>query len=185
MSHKEVDFVSYVDSKFADLKEKFVKKLKEDLLSSITSLINEQNRQIENLNDKLTKQNSAISVLQNNVAVLNKQCSKLRRDINTKCDELEQYPRRQCLLIEGIVKPRKEKLEDVINPFKDCFAEADFDIPDTVLDRVHRTGPVYKDESDQNIQGIIVKFNNFRYISMFYKDWKKLKRGKPLVLGFN
>ena len=61
MSHKEVDFVSYVDSKFADLKEKFVKELKEDLLSSITSLINEQNRQIENLNDKLTKQNSTIS----------------------------------------------------------------------------------------------------------------------------
>ena len=72
MSHKEVDFVSYVDSKFADLKEKFVEELKEDLLLSITSLINEQNRQIENLNDKLTKQNSTISVLQN------------------KCDQLEQ-----------------------------------------------------------------------------------------------
>ena len=149
MSHKEVDFVSYVDSKFADLKEKFVKELKEDLLSSITSLINEQNRQIENLNDKLTKQNSTISVLQNNVEVLNEQCSKLRKDINTKCDELEQYSRRQCLRIEGIVKSRKEKVEDVINLVEDCFAEADVDIPDTVLDRTHRIGPVYKDELDQ------------------------------------
>ena len=71
MSHKEVDFVSYVGSKFADLKEKFVEELKEDLLLSITSLINEQNRQIENLNDKPTKQNSTTSVLQNNVEVLN------------------------------------------------------------------------------------------------------------------
>ena len=44
MNHKEVDFVSYVDSNFADLKEKFVKKLKEDLLSSITPLINKQNK---------------------------------------------------------------------------------------------------------------------------------------------
>ena len=44
-----------------------MKELKEDLLSRITSLINEQNRQIENLNDKLTKQNSIILVLQNNV----------------------------------------------------------------------------------------------------------------------
>ena len=110
MSHKEVNFVSYVDSKFANLKEIFVKELKEDLLSSITSLINEQNRQIENLNGKLTKQNSAISVLQNNVEVLNKQCWK---DINTKCDELKQYSKRQCLRIEGIVKTRKEKVEDV------------------------------------------------------------------------
>ena len=82
MNRKEVDFVSYVDSKFADLKEKSVKELKEDLLSNITSLINEQNRQIENLNDKLTKQNSTISELQNNVEVLNEQCSKLRKDIN-------------------------------------------------------------------------------------------------------
>ena len=115
MSHKEVDFVSYIDSKFTDLKLNFMKELKEDLLSNITSLINEQNRQIENLNDKLTKQNSTISVLQDNVKVLNEQCSKLRKDINTKCDELEQYSRRQCLRIEGIVKPRKEKVEDVIN----------------------------------------------------------------------
>ena len=128
MNHKEVDFVSYVDSKFADLKEKFVKELKEDLLLSITSLINEQNRQIENLNDRLTKQNSTISVLQNNAENFNEQCSKLRRDINTKCDELEKYSRRQCLRIEGIVKPRKEKVEDVISIVKDCFAEADVDI---------------------------------------------------------
>ena len=37
VSHKEVDFVSYIDSKFADLKEKFVKELKEDLLLNIVS----------------------------------------------------------------------------------------------------------------------------------------------------
>ena len=82
MSHKEVDFVGYVRSKFADLKEKIVKELKEDLLSSITSLTNEQNRQTENLNDKLTKHYLTISVLQNNVKALNEQCPKLRKDIN-------------------------------------------------------------------------------------------------------
>ena len=168
MRHKEVDFVSYIDSKFADFEEKFVEELKEDLLSNITSLINEQNKQIKILNEKLTKLNSTILILQNNVEFLNDQCSKLQKDINTKCDELEQYSRCQCLRIEGIVKPRKEKVEDVINLAKDCFAEADVNIPDTVLDRAHRTGPVCKDESDQNIQGIIVKFHNFRYRSMFY-----------------
>ena len=178
MNHKEVDFVSYNDSNFQDLKEKFVKELNEDLLSNITSLINEQNRKIENLNEKLTKQNSTISILQNNIEVLNDQCSKLQKDINTKCEELEQCSRRQCLRFQGIVKPRKEKVEDVINLVKECFAEADVDIPDTVLDRAHRIGAVHKDESDQNIQGIIVKFNNFRYRSMFYKNQKKIKRGK-------
>ena len=79
MSQKEVDIVSYIDSKFADLKEKFVEKKKEDLLSNITSLINEQNRQIENLDDKLTKQNSTISILQNNVEVLMNNVRNYRR----------------------------------------------------------------------------------------------------------
>ena len=91
---------------------------------------------------------------------------------------MEQYSRPQCLRIEGIVKSQKEKAEDVINIVKERFAEADIDIPDTVLDRTHKIGPVYKDESDQNIQGIIVKFNKFRYRSMFRKNRKKLKRGK-------
>ena len=74
----------------------------------------------------------------------------------------------------------KENAEDVINLVKKCFAEADVDIPDTVLDRARRSGPVYKDESDQNFQGIIVKFDKFRYRSMFYKNRKKIKRGKRL-----
>ena len=73
-------------------------------------------------------------------------------------------------------------MEDVINLVKDCFAVADVDIPDTVLDRAHRIWSVYKYESDQNIQGIIVKFNNFRYRSMFYKNWKKLKQGKRVQI---
>ena len=57
-SHKKVDFVTYINSKIADLKEKFVKELKEDLLSNITSsLVNEQNMPIENLNENLTQHN--------------------------------------------------------------------------------------------------------------------------------
>ena len=91
---------------------------------------------------------------------------------------MEKYSRRQCLRIEGIVKPQKEKTEDVTNIVKECFPEADIDILDTVLDRAHRIGPVYKDESDQNLEGIIVKLSNFRYRSMFPKNRKKLKRGK-------
>ena len=102
MSHKEVNFVIYTDSKFTDLNEKFVKEVVEDLLSNITSLIIVQNRNIENLNEKLTKQNSNISILQNNVEIYNEYCSKLQKDINTKFDELEQYSRRQCHRIEEL-----------------------------------------------------------------------------------
>ena len=91
---------------------------------------------------------------------------------------MEQYSRRSYLRIEGIVKEHKEKAEDVINLVKECFAEAEVDIPNIVLNRAHRIGPVYNGESDQDIQGIIVKFNNFGYRSMFYQNRKKLKWGK-------
>ena len=145
------------------------------MLSSITSLINEQNKKIENLNEKITQQDSTISILQNNVDVLKENCLKLQDDIDARCDELEQYSRRQCLRIEGIVKPKNEKVENVIKLVQECFAEAKVDIPDTVLDRAHRVGPTYKDQSNNDVQGIIVKFNNFRYRSMFYKNRKNLK----------
>ena len=71
--------------------------------------------------------------MQDNVKVLNEQRSKLQKDTNTKCDELEHYSRYQCLRTEGIVKPQKEKVEDVTNIVKECFAEDNADISDTVL----------------------------------------------------
>ena len=40
ISHKEVDFISYIYRKFVDLNKKNVKEMREDLLSNIT-LINE------------------------------------------------------------------------------------------------------------------------------------------------
>ena len=107
-----------------------------------------KNRHIENLSEELTQQNSTILILQNNVQLVNEHCLKLQKDINTKCDESEQCSRRQCLRIEGIVKPPKEKAEDVINLVEECFAEAYVDISDTALDRTHKTGPVYKDDDE-------------------------------------
>ena len=117
--------------------------LKENLLSNITSLINEQNKKIEHLNEKITQQNSTISVYKIMLMFWKK--------IDVRCDELEQYSRRQYLRIEGIVKPEKEKVENVTNLVQECFTEAKLDTPDNVLDRAHRTGPIYKDESNNNV----------------------------------
>ena len=62
---------------------------------------------------------------------------------------MEQYSRRQYLQIEGIVKPHKEKAEDIINLVKECFAEANVDITDTVLGRAHRIGHVLSTKMSQ------------------------------------
>ena len=96
---------------------------------------------------------------------------------------MEQYSKCQCLRIERIVKPHKEKAKDVINLVKECFAEADVDIPDSVLDRANRIIPAYKDESDQSVQGIILKFNSCRYRSIFYENRKKLKPGERVRIN--
>ena len=84
----------------------------------------------------------------------------------------------QCLQIEGIVKPHKRKDGKCYKSCWKMFAEVNVYIPDIALDRSQRIGPVYKDDSDQSVQGIIIKFNKFWYRSVFYKNQKKIKSGK-------
>ena len=45
----------------------------------------------------------------------------------------------QCLRIEEILKLHKTKVINVINVVKQCFAETNVEIPNTVLDRGHRS----------------------------------------------
>ena len=90
-------------------------------------------------------------------------------------EEMETYSRRQCLRIEGIPVKEYEKNASVMQTVQSCFNEAGLTIPNDVVDRAHRVGPVYKNKDDSNCQTIIVKFNNFRYRTDFYRKRNSLK----------
>ena len=63
--------------------------------------------------------------------------------------------------------------------------EADIDIPDVIIDRAHRIGNEYLDNSKNvKCKSIIVRFTAFRHRTRFYRAKKILKRVSRLNLTF-
>ena len=92
-------------------------------------------------------------------------------------EENEQYGRRLCLRVEGVPIVEKETSDEVLNMVKDLFKEAEIDIPDCVIDRAHRIGPLKSDRKpNEQVRSIIVRFSTFRYRTEFYLSRKKLKK---------
>ena len=71
--------------------------------------------------------------------------SKLSIEHHSKNEELEQYGRRLCLRVDGIPAVSNESSDDVMNLTKSLFKQANVSVPENVLDRAHRIGPVYND----------------------------------------
>ena len=75
-------------------------------------------------------------------------------------EELEQYGRRLCLRIDGVLTK----------------TEAKVDIPEPVIGRTHRTGSRYLVTfSDNYCKSIITRFTTFRRRTMSYRAKNKLK----------
>ena len=113
------------------------------------------------------------NLVERNLA-LQSECANI---ITEKCDELEHYSPRQCLRIDGIKKEDDETSAEVLNIVKNCFKEAEVDIPNHIIDRAHRVGKPFN-KNGIKYQSVIVKCTNFRYRSMFYRNRKKLKNNK-------
>ena len=107
------------------------------MLSNLSSLINEQSKEIQRLNKCVRMQDSTIKVLQSSVAGLKTS----NESILGKIDELEAYSRRQCLRIDGLELVPNESNDMVLTNVQNYFVEAEVKIPEVAVDRVHRIGP--------------------------------------------
>ena len=151
--------------------------IKSDLISSIEStLISELEVKIQSsvelvIKGILEKHDQEIEKLDANVKMLQQQVITLKEQnhmVSLRCEENEQYGRRQCLRIDGIHTKENESSLDVLNVVKGIIADHELDIPDSVLDRAHRIGPVIGND-DERRQSVIVKFTSFRHRTIFYK----------------
>ena len=114
---------------------------------------------------------------------LKHQILELRRLNISNHEELEQYGRRLCLRIDDVPTKTNESSDDVLDSVKSLFKEAKVDIPELVIDRVHRFGSRYLDASLNNYcKSIIVRFTTFRHRNMFYRAKNTLKRGVRIKL---
>ena len=81
-------------------------------------------------------------------------------ELQKKCKEHEQFYRRLCLRIKGLTKKTKDDANDVLNQVRDIFKEAEVEIHDAILDRVHR---ISKENND-----VIVRFTTFKSCLCYY-----------------
>ena len=92
-------------------------------------------------------------------------------------DDNEQY-QRMCLQIHGIDLPSERKAEsgeDCLKKVKQVFKELRVSIPDAVVDRAHRIGPVKK-VNGKNPRQMIVRMTTWRHRTLIYRARKNSKK---------
>ena len=127
-----------IESKFAELKNVFIREAKEILTSSIkeemkTLFAEELAKFKEEVYKKMDEITSTNKMLQQHVTSLKRS----NEDLIKKCEENEQYGRRLCLRIKGIPRKEKERSDEVLDQVRKLFEEAEVTIPDAVLERAH------------------------------------------------
>ena len=142
---------TFMTQKFKDLEEKVATK---ECISSLHQVICDQNTKISQLED--------------NIAVLERHVIQLQR----KSEENEQYQRRLCLRINGIEVPQAaESADECLEKVRDVFKELKVSVPDNVIDRAHRVGPTRRVNGKPTRQ-MIVRLTTWRHRTAIYRARK-------------
>ena len=108
------------------------------------------------------------------------------KDIGTRLDDLEQYSRRNCLILNGAEEKHDEIVDDVVLKVLNTKMEAGISIQD--IQRAHRLGKRLSENSfserDKKSRPIIIKFASYRKRQEVFRHKKKLK-GSGLVIAEN
>lgn len=136
------------------IKELF-EKFETDIISKFEEKIRAQDEKIEQLESKLAMRMNTIDVLLDKLQV--------------RCDDNEQYSRRNCLRIHG-VECAENGNEDVTKILKNCYEESGIEFNEKDVDRVHRIGKSYENDDGKMVRPIIVKFRSWNARNKFYKS---------------
>lgn len=152
-----------------------VKAMAQSVADVVSSTINEKVKKLETSNETLSKE---VSSLRSQVATLTSTCEKLQTDQ----DEAEQYSRRNCLRISGILESDEQTTDSIVlNIAKEC----DANIALSDIDRSHRlnrrrplpNAPVPDARKDKP-RDIIVKFTSYRARALMFQSKKKLENNE-------
>ncbi len=164
-----------------------------DILLSSDSLVN---KIAERLEEKVTNSISQACImdmdtvrattneLKEENTNLKRKINKLEDTLDTRTDELEQYSRRNCLLIHGIQEHLREDTNDIVI---DTVAQhLNVNISPAEIDRSHRLGSKKNDgDSDRpRPRPIIVKFVSYSTRSKVFRSKRHLK-GTNIVITEN
>ena len=131
---------------------------------------------IERFEEKFTAQNQKIVDLEEKIALQEKKIENL----SIKCDDNEQYSRRYCLRMHGLKFDKNESQNDLVSKITECFRKIGLPYEKEEIDRVHRIGKPYKNESSGlTMKPIIIKFKSWRYRQNVYRNRpRRFENGK-------
>ena len=139
----------------------------------VTESLDALSKKIDELETEIKNKDEKIQLLENRVEILEEEKESQGKEI----DDLEQYSRRNCLLLHGVVETNAECTDDII--IKTCAEELGIDVKQEDLDRSHRLGKVKR--NDNRPRSIIVKFARYAVRNKVFSNKKKLK-GKKLLI---
>ena len=98
----------------------------------------------------------------------------LEQQLEIKTDELEQYSRRECIVITGIPESKQEDTRAIVNDF--CRDKLGVELMQGDLARTHRLGSKKEDVNGKMInRPIIAKFATYEVRDLVFKSKRKLK----------
>lgn len=118
---------------------------------------------------------AALVAVNAELATLKKEVSELKEDLALRCDELEQYQRRNNLRIFGLKEKDGESTDALIVEL--CRDKLGMELPEDAVCRSHRVGKKKGPTPDgrQQHRPIIVRFVSYRDRRNVYSCKKKLK----------
>ncbi len=99
--------------------------------------------------------------------------------LSDEVDALEQYSRRNCLLLHGVPESSKDTTEAAIAVFN---SRLDININNEHIDRSHRLGQPRSDTDSDRPRPIIVKFASYETRRRVFTAKRKLKGTKLVVM---
>ena len=88
--------------------------------------------------------------------------------------------------MHGLKFDKNESQNDLVSKISECFCEIGLPYEEEEIDRVHRIGKPYKNESSGLTMKPIIKFKSWRYRQNVYRidqgDLKLAKRNQVKVL---
>ena len=98
----------------------------------VTESLDTLSKKIDELETEIKNKDEKIQLLENRVEILEEEKQSQGKEI----DDLEQYSRRNCLLLHGVVETNVERTDDII--IKTCAEVLGIDVKQEDLDRSHR-----------------------------------------------
>ena len=132
----------------------------------MTESLDGLSKKIDELETGIKNKDEKIQLLENRVEILEEEKESQGKEI----DDLEQYSRRNCLLLHSVVETNAECTDDII--IKTCAEELGINVKQEDLDRSHRLGKVNRNDSKP--QPVILKFAHYAIRNKVFSNKKKL-----------